>query len=157
MDEITQLKARYLHCIDTRQWDGLASLFTSDAAIETEEPGVRRDLATFIARVSKLFRNAVTLHTVGMQVIALQSDTQATAIWTMEDRIWFHPRDGIGPPRYWQGAGRYHDNYVYVDGHWRICHLRLLRDDPPHGASGDDVPQVHFRLLRTDDAASGTS
>src|SRR5438270_1651984 len=52
VEEIKQLKARYFRSIDTKDWAGLASVFTADATLESEGR-VRRgrdDIVSFIAR-----------------------------------------------------------------------------------------------------------
>ncbi|PIF73699.1 SnoaL-like protein [Variovorax sp. 54] len=130
IEAIRQLKARYCLCVDGQRWDELRELFTPEAATDTGGQGRSRGRDSFVDKVSTLLTGAVTLHVAGMPFITLQSSTAAHGIWTMEDRLWFPDAAAPDGWRHWQGSGRYHEDYVRVQGRWLIRTMRLERVEP---------------------------
>jgi uncharacterized protein (TIGR02246 family) len=132
-EEIKRLKASYFRCMDTKDWDGFAEVFTPDAVMDmssemrdrtTPGSGIthgNREIAAFV-------RGAVdpvqTVHHGHMPEISLTSPTTATGIWAMEDKLRWP--DGF-PIRALHGYGHYHETYEKVDGRWLIKTLTLSR------------------------------
>ena len=132
IEEIKQLKARYFRCMDTKDWDGFAQVFTADAVMdmsgERDDALVQGDLvprgATSIAAFVRDAVDAVqTIHQGYMPEIVPTSSSTATGIWAMEDRI--------GPAgsrsRMVHGFGHYHETYEKIDGEWKIKSTTLTR------------------------------
>jgi uncharacterized protein (TIGR02246 family) len=126
---ITEVKARYCRCLDTKDWDGYAAVFTEDLELDTTPSGgtlVRgRDEAIRMVRAS--IETAQTCHQVHTPEMRIEGDT-AHVIWAMQDRvIWSpdrRPRPEIGSLT---GYGHYHERYVRQDGRWRIAASKLTR------------------------------
>ncbi|MDV3124608.1 nuclear transport factor 2 family protein [Mycobacterium sp. 21AC1] len=132
LEAIKQLKARYCRFLDTKDVAAWRDLFaddvvgTVDLAVSTggADPqttprmeGVDQFASVVLAAVA----DAATMHHCHTPEITLTSDTTATGIWAMEDRL-VYP-DG----RRVVGAGHYHETYEKRDGSWCIKSLHLTR------------------------------
>lgn len=126
VEAITRLKARYFRSMDTKDWTGFANVFAPDAVMDMqEEAGAVIEGAEEIAAfVSGSVDDVVTVHHGHMPEITLESETEATGIWAMEDTLEWPPGSPIVSMH---GSGHYHERYVRLDGEWRIAHLRLSR------------------------------
>lgn len=133
IEEIKQLKARYFRCLDTKDWVGFADVFAPDAVMDMR--GEMRDgttegdgLVTGANDIAEFVRGAVdgvsTVHHGHMPEIEITSDTSATGVWAMEDKLWWP--EGA-PLRAMHGYGHYHEQYVRTDAGWRIARLTLTR------------------------------
>jgi len=132
IEEIKQLKARYFRCLDTKDWDGFADVFASDARMDMSgevkggEPGAgvttgSRDITAF---VRAMVGHVTTVHHGHTPEIDVTSPTTATGVWAMEDKLRWP--DG-GPLATLHGYGHYHDTYEKRDGRWRIASTTLTR------------------------------
>jgi hypothetical protein len=127
IEAIKQTKARYFRFIDTKDRDGLASVFSRDAVLdhtdaEMDEPVRGRDaIADFITGV---LVGVTTVHHGHMAEVEITSATTARAIFAMEDKLWWAPG---GPISFMHGYGHYHEDYVLEDGAWCISLNRLTR------------------------------
>ena len=125
IEAIKQLKARYFRYIDTKQWDDLKALFTSDARFSVDGGSGHYEWAApddFIAHVSKsLGGAAVSVHQGHMPEIELIDAASARGIWAMFDYVDIPDK----PSR--QGYGHYHETYRRESDGWRIASLELTR------------------------------
>lgn len=128
---ISEVKARYCRFLDTKNWDGYASLFTEDFELDVSEgtslPVIRgRDAALQQIRAS--IGDARTAHQVHTPEISFVSDDEARVIWAMQDRVLFGAehaaRLGFSGLT---GYGHYHERYVRIGGEWKIAASRLTR------------------------------
>jgi len=126
IEAIKQLKARYFRYVDTFNLEGWLTVFTDDVVCRYEK-GVapREDLAG--RRQEGDHRLLDDEQESGPErppwphaEIEILSDTEATAIWAMEDIVEF--TDAL-----MHGYGHYHEKYVKVDGEWLIKELHLTR------------------------------
>jgi hypothetical protein len=133
IEAIRLLKARYFRCIDTKEWDTWLDLFTDDATLSwdqavstfgadpkrSESLRGRQAIAGFVpVNLAK----AQTVHQGFTGEIEIISDTDARAIWPMEDIV-----DYGG--NVFHGYGHYHETYRKEHGRWRIAteHLSRIR------------------------------
>lgn len=121
--EICNLKARYCRCLDTKDWDGFAAVFTDDFTLDTLAAGGRRvegrEAAVTYVR-SSISEDTFTAHHIHAPEIELDGDV-ANGIWAMQDRnIWPNGRKLLG-------FGHYHERYARVGGAWRIAESKLTR------------------------------
>ncbi|AIT80564.1 nuclear transport factor 2 family protein [Novosphingobium pentaromativorans] len=126
--EIRSLKARYWHCVDLRDAEGLRACFADDAVIPAHgDIRETRDADGFVANLVASLRVTRSLHLGGPGDIALESADRARGVWAVEDRIW--ALDGVTntPFRTLHGWGHYHDEYVRTAKGWRIQSFRLDR------------------------------
>ncbi len=120
IDEIKQVKYRYLRALDTKYWDDFAATLTEDVvgrygeSIGEEHHFTNRDeLVTFMR--NSLGPEIITEHRVTHPEIHVDGD-EASAIWYLQDRV-------IAPDFNFMliGAGFYHDRYRRTSDGWKIC------------------------------------
>jgi hypothetical protein len=126
VEAIKQLKARYFRLIDTKDWDGLATVFTDDVEVDLsgEGGGVTRDAAEFLSFLRSVIGDAITVHHGHTPEIELTSPTTATGVWALEDQLWW---PAGGPFAHMHGFGHYHETYEKTDAGWRIKSLTITR------------------------------
>jgi uncharacterized protein (TIGR02246 family) len=126
LEAIRQLKARYFRLMDTKDWEGMAELFTTDVEIDMRGEGatVSHGVDEFLPFLQDILGDVVTVHHGHMPEITITSSNTATGIWAMEDELWWP--DG-SPVRHMHGYGHYHETYEKTDEGWRIKTMRLTR------------------------------
>jgi len=132
VEEIKQLKARYFRFLDTKDWAGLASVFTADAVLEAEGRA-REGADNIVGFVAKFLEGAVSVHHGHMPEITITGPDSATGVWAMFDYLQL-PTE---PPSELRGYGHYHEEYVREDGVWRIRRLVLTRLRVDRGSLGE--------------------
>ena len=137
IEEIKQLKYRYLRHLDCKEWDALAALFAEDA---TSSYGDGKYSYSGREAILGFLRGALgrptilTAHHVHHPEIALTSPTQATGIWALQDVV-IDLQFGVTI----RGAAFYHDAYARRDGAWRIRstgYRRTYEEMEPRPADG---------------------
>jgi hypothetical protein len=125
IEDIRQLKARYYRCMDTKDWDGFREVFAADGEMDMRSEAGEAGLARGKQAIADFVRGAVgpvvTAHHGHMPEIDITSPTTATAVWAMEDELWWP--DGM----HMHGWGHYHETYTREDAGWRIQTLKLTR------------------------------
>ncbi|MDT3440268.1 MULTISPECIES: nuclear transport factor 2 family protein [unclassified Pseudofrankia] len=127
IEQIKQLKARYLRLADEKKWDEWADVFTDDFCgwlgdVPEEEFNSRDE---FIAFIRRAIGAAVTVHHGHMPEIEVVGPGKARGIWAMYDYVKFVSPEG---DLELDGYGHYHEEYRKCDdGQWRISSLRLTR------------------------------
>jgi len=130
---IHQLKARYFRCMDSKDWDGFAEVFTPDAVIDVnedlggaagDEVGITRGNRQIADAVRGFVGDVLTVHHGHMPEIEITSPTTARGIWAMEDMLRWPAGAAM---REMHGYGHYHETYEKIDGRWCISSLRLTR------------------------------
>lgn len=126
IEAIKQLKARYFRLMDTKDWDGLANVFTDDVEIDVsgEGGGVTHGVDEYLPFLREAIGEVITVHHGHMPEIELTSATTASGIWALEDQLWW-PEGS--PIRYMHGFGHYHETYEKADGCWRIKSMTITR------------------------------
>jgi len=126
IEAIRQLKARYFRLMDTKDWDGLAQVFTADVEIDVtgEGGGVTNSVAEYIPFLRANIEKLITVHHGHMPEIQLTSPTTATGIWALEDQLWWP--EGA-PLKHMHGFGHYHETYEKTDDGWRIKTMTITR------------------------------
>ena len=144
LEEIRQLKYRYLRCVDLKRWDEMAGVFTPDASADYGTHAVRGQLSLrgreqIVGYLrDNLGSQIVTVHRCGQPEITIEGDT-AKGTWSFEDtviamehRVWI------------KGAAFYEDEYARgPDGVWRISHTGYQRIYETL-SSFDDTPSLRF-------------
>jgi SnoaL-like domain len=144
LEEIRQLKYRYLRCVDLKMWDEIAEVFTADASADYGTRAVRGSLSLHGRDeiVSYLRANLgpeiITVHRCGQPELTIDGD-KAGGTWSFEDtviamqhRVWI------------RGAAFYEDEYRRgADSRWRISHTGYRRIYETM-SSFDDTPSLRF-------------
>jgi hypothetical protein len=166
LEEIRQLKYRYLRCVDQKLWDEIADVFTQDATVDygTQVYGKslkltgRDEIVAFFR--AKLGPGILTVHAAGQPEISVDGAT-ATGSWRFEDTVIATEHRVVIV-----GAAFYQDRYVRdADGTWRIAHTGYVRtyeamlslDDLPNFRFTAGLPSVVGAGTGTSTADTGTS
>lgn len=132
IEAIKQLKARYFHCMDLKDWDGLYEVFSRDAIFDVrgalEPPQADADYSeppvTGVEAIVDYIRQGLTplvsVHYGHMPRIEILDVDRAEGLWALED--WLYSPAGT-----FHGQGHYHETYRLEQERWRIQHLRLTR------------------------------
>jgi hypothetical protein len=144
IEEIRQVKHRYLRCVDLKLWDDLAGTFTPDATADYGTPALgtplrlagREQIVAFLR--DKLGPDIITVHFASQPEITVHGGT-ATGTWAFEDTV-IATRYRVVIT----GAAFYEDRYARGDdGRWRIAHTGYVRTYEAT-MSLDDLPS--FRI-----------
>jgi ketosteroid isomerase-like protein len=154
LEEIRQVKYRYLRCVDTKLWDEIGDTFTEDATVDygTQAYGKPLKMSGREAIVAffrdNLGPDILTVHTAGQPEISLGADGDtATGIWSFQDTVIATKYRVVVT-----GAAFYHDRYVRgADGRWRISHTGYTRTYEAM-LSLDDLPS--FKLIASLDGGA---
>jgi hypothetical protein len=150
LEAIKQLKARYCEiCDDDHNPERITSIFAEDGVWEGRGIGKARGHAE-IRRLFEGFQKAISYsqHMVLNPVIEVDGD-YAKGRWYFFGTFTFHE----GNQAKWQAA-RYHEDYVKVNGDWKIQHLRIKGP----GMSADYEKGWAKRLRRSElDTSRGES
>jgi len=91
-EAIKTLMAKRVRCIDEKDWDGLASVYSDDciswsfgAAEGKSEPTIGGK--AIAEATAKVLTGLKTVHQVHFPEIKFQSDTEATGIWPLHDVV----------------------------------------------------------------------
>jgi hypothetical protein len=119
IDEIQQVKYRYLRALDTKHWDDFADTLTEDVVGDYGESlGEEHhftDRATLVEfMVSSMPAEVITEHRVTHPEIAVDGD-EATGIWYLQDKVIVPAFDFM-----LIGAGFYRDRYRRTADGWKI-------------------------------------
>ena len=145
LEEIRQLKYRYLRYVDQKLWDEMADVFTSGATVDygtraLGEPlklAGRDEIIAFFR--ANLGPEIITVHAAGQPEITVDGDT-ATGRWRFEDKVIATEHRVLIT-----GAAFYQDRYERgADGAWRIAHTGYVRTYEAI-VSLDDLP--NFKLI----------
>ncbi|MFW0785751.1 nuclear transport factor 2 family protein [Gordonia sp. CPCC 206044] len=129
---IKLLKARYCRYLDTKDEAAWRALFADDVVVELDlapatggaDPMTAPAIVgadVFVPAVMGTLADAATVHHVHTPEIELTSDSTATGIWAMEDRLVYPGGRAL------HGAGHYHETYAKNDGEWKIKTQHLTR------------------------------
>jgi hypothetical protein len=140
VDEIKQLKYRYLRTLDLKRWDEFAAVFVPEATGDYGEGlsfGSRDELVGFMR--DSLGPQMITLHQCHHPEIIVDGD-RATGAWYLEDKV-IMPEHRL----VLEGAAFYEDRYVRTADGWRIEHTGYRRTYEAT-MSMDDVPSYRLKI-----------
>jgi len=144
LEDIRQLKYRYLRCVDQKLWDEMTDVFTEDATVDygTRAYGKplklagRDEIMTFFR--DNLGPEIITVHAAGQPEITVDGN-QASGTWRFEDTVIATQYRVVIA-----GAAYYQDRYERgADGAWRIAHTGYVRTYEAM-MSLDDLPSFKF-------------
>ncbi|EEF25379.1 Bile acid 7-alpha dehydratase, putative [Ricinus communis] len=127
IEAIKRLKARYFRCVDTKDWDGFATVFAPDVRLDIDVPGtVLSGPAQIVESVRTALAGCTAVHHGFQAEIDITSATTAKGIWAMEDILRWSA-DSAFPNQALHGYGHYIETYELIDGDWLIKTSRLQR------------------------------
>jgi hypothetical protein len=125
LEAIKRLKYRYMRCLDLKRWDELAACFTADATAaygDGKFSFTGREAIMGFLRGALQGSNMVYSHRVHQPEIDLTGPATATGCWALDDVV-----IELSSNTTIRGAAFYEDEYVKVDGSWRIRHTGYSR------------------------------
>ena len=113
---IKQVKYKYLRCVDSKLWDELAECFTEDATTDYRDgKWVCQGVQEIVQFLKRLRPHRLSVHHAHHPEITMTSDTTATGVWSFNDYVIDSQADTS-----LRGAGFYYDEYVKVNGEWKM-------------------------------------
>jgi uncharacterized protein (TIGR02246 family) len=147
LEEIKRLKHRYLRCVDTKDWDGLADVLTEDAVADYGTPTygkplqlTGRDAIVDFMRAN-LGPGLITTHYATQPEIDIDGD-EATGTWAFQDTVIVVEHRFVI-----MGAAFYEDRYRRADGRWRIANTGYERTYEAT-LKLDDLPSLRLTANR---------
>jgi hypothetical protein len=126
MEAIRQLKHAYFRCIDTANFEELATLFHEDVTVHFIGGNYEWKLEgrdEYVSSVKKAFtRQAIGHHNGHQPEIQILSQTEATGIWYLADKMWI-----LNAKYFTTGTAIYWDRYVKTTDGWKIKDTRYER------------------------------
>ncbi|MGC4251008.1 MAG: nuclear transport factor 2 family protein [Sphingobium sp.] len=128
VDAIKTLRARFCRALDARNWDALASMVTDGirllVANESGNPalGLADPLSfngrdAFLAFVRQVIGTGPTIHVATMPEIEVHGPDTAHGVWLIQGYSESAREHGL---TLGIGYETVEDDYVRIDGHWRI-------------------------------------
>ena len=157
LEEIRQVKYRYLRCVDLKLWEELAEVFTPDATVDYGtmvygrplKLAGRDEIVAFLR--DKLGPDMITVHSAGQPEISIDG-SEASGTWSLQDTVIATAHRVVI-----KGAAFYSDRYRRgEDGHWRIAHTGYVRTYEAM-LSLDDLPSFRFTAKLGDGVADAVS
>ena len=132
LEEIRQVKYRYLRCVDRKLWDEIGDVFTADATVDYGTQVFGKPLAmTGRDEIVAFFRSnmgpgIISVHSAGQPEITVDGDT-ATA---STDYLFVRPTaEGVTLV----ATGRYRDRLVRHGSRWQFRERAISLLGPPVG------------------------
>jgi len=126
IEAIKQVKHAYFRCLDTANWDEIATLFDEDVLVHFRGGSYEWKLNgrdAYVDAVRKAFtRQSVGHHNGHHPEIRIESETDATGIWYLADNMWI-----LNAEFFTTGTALYWDRYVKRAGRWLISETRYER------------------------------
>lgn len=141
IEQIKQVKSRYFRAIDQKDPELLKSVLSEEVTLDYSEsmhdpatgykPKVPIPAATLptekaVKVILSALSNNITVHQGTCPDITVIDEHNATAIWSMQDKVFYKEDEG----KYRQivaGFGYYYDSYKYENGSWKITSTRSTR------------------------------
>jgi hypothetical protein len=89
---------------------------SKDLPTEARMQGREQIVAAFAA----VLAGVPTAHHAILPEITFTGPDTAAGVWALNDEIWF-------PTCHFRGWGHYHEDYVKIDGKWKIAKTRVSR------------------------------
>ena len=141
IDEIRQLKYRYLRTLDTKQWDEFEACFLPEVTADYNGLAFADRAALVGYMRENLGPGMITMHQVHHPEITVDGDP-ATGRWYLQDQVIVEAFTFM-----LEGAAFYEDRYVRTPEGWRVvahrlpAHLRAdLQPRRPAGPEESAVP-----------------
>jgi hypothetical protein len=121
VEQVRQLKYRYLRCLDLKRWDEFEELFVPEATGSYAELSFasRDELVGYMRE--NLGPDRITFHQAHHPEIDVDGDT-ATGRWYLHDKV-FVPEYDVAI----EGAAFYEDTMVRGERGWRFTHVGYRR------------------------------
>ena len=130
IEALKQIMAKYARFGDTHNWEEFRKLFTEDmvysvdamprASKDAPQSAVIEGRDTLIAGMGELLKGVQTAHNMYLPEITITGPDTATSTWGIHDLV-------KTPVCVFNGYGHIHQEYVKVDGEWKIVKSHTSR------------------------------
>jgi hypothetical protein len=130
---IIELKARFVHTVDAKDWDAYRAVFTpSEGVFDFGGGFIVEGGDAFVDAVSAQLTGAVSVHRAFLPQITFVGPDEAQGEWAVNDYIEWPVDPATGERRAHQGFGYEYETYRKIDGVWKIAAWRVhyIRMDP---------------------------
>jgi hypothetical protein len=156
IEAVKKIKHAYFRCLDTANFDELATIFHPDVKVHFKGGSYEWKLegrdAYLEALRSSFTREAVGHHYGHHPEIQILGPDEATGIWYLADSMWILQHDFFTT-----GTALYWDRYRKVDGRWTIRETRYERLYEINRKLDERPPLSSHYLGRHGAPASGSS
>ncbi len=122
--QIGDVLARYSTALDTRDWDALQTVFTTDAECDYGALGSPRGVTEIAGLISATIGSLdATQHLIGNVIVAVDGDAATADCYLISQ----HLRAGTPGGDHYLLGGRYRDELVRTPEGWRIRSRTLHR------------------------------
>jgi hypothetical protein len=138
IEEIRTVKSRYFRGVDTADSELVRGILAADCVLDymgcCTDPATGRD---FMPAMNIVMRGSAAWSSTGLRAmgivsvhhshngeISVVSESEASAIWSMTDRLFMPAGAGFAVMT---GYGYYHETYQKIAGTWKIKALRIER------------------------------
>ncbi|MFI7118823.1 nuclear transport factor 2 family protein [Amycolatopsis sp. NPDC049868] len=127
--DLTSLRAEFHRCLNNREWDALADLFTGDAHLDYGEYGQAhgtdevRDYYSRLLEKIRVMRDATAIslkNFVHGHQVRVHGDGTASGVCFYEEQIRFNKDSHV-----FSSVGQFTDEYVRKAGRWYFRKVRL--------------------------------
>lgn len=139
IDQIRNLKSRYFRFMDTKDWDGLRTIFCEDAYFDARtaqsispdggDGWHARGADAIVEFIKGVVTPLRTTHHGHCHEVSIDSPDRAHGVIAMEDVLWAADRSKLIV----HGTGHYHEEYHRIDGVWKIYKSVITRLDVDTG------------------------
>ena len=121
VEQIKQLKYRYLRTLDTKQWVEFEDCFLPDATADYAGLvfGDRAELVGYLRE--NMGEGLLSMHQVHHPEISVEGDA-AIGTWYLQDRVLVPDMDFV-----LEGAAFYEDRYARTEAGWKVSHTGYRR------------------------------
>ena len=154
VEEIKQLKYRYVRCLDLKLWDEFAACFVPEAtgAYAGLDFADRDSLVAYMRE--NMGPGLISMHHLHHPEITVTGDavgSWATGTWYLEDKVLVPDFRFV-----LEGAAFYDDRYVRTPDGWRITHTGYRRTYETTWST-DDLASYKIKRGTAYDAATGAA
>jgi len=123
VEELKMLQAKRVRAVDTQDWELYRSCHADDfISFTLADP--TQGIDRVIEGMKETLRGVRTLHHVLLPEFAFETETRATGIWVLHDRLWWSQD---GEEHWFKGWGHYNDAYEIRNGRWLFTSRRIIR------------------------------
>lgn len=125
VEAIKQLKYRYFRLLDCKLWDELGGCFTEDATAAYDDGRYSfqgREAILGFLHGALGSHDVVSVHHGHNPEIVVRDENHAEGCWALADYLIFREANTR-----LRGAAYYRDEYVRIDGAWKIAHTGYTR------------------------------
>lgn len=130
IEELKMLQARRVRAVDAQDWELYRSCHASDfTSFTLADP--TQGIDRVIKGMKETLQGVRSAHHVMLPEFAFETETRATGIWVLHDRLWW---EQDGKQHWFEGWGHYNDGYEKRDGRWLFTSRKILRSRIEHSS-----------------------